>query len=287
MPRVSKKQPVIELKVFNSGWVNTHKGIVLSGGGWEKLRVPAMFAMIRHPSKGIILYDTGYHTRFFEVTSRFPYNILKIFTPAEISEDQNAVRQLEKAGVSPDDVKIIIIGHGHVDHIPGLIDFPKAKVIVDRREWAFMQGSAFNLFRKGYLKPFCEGIHNEIELVNFTTQGKRYSSFDAAVDLWGDKSMILVPLEGHTVGQMGLIVNLSDGRRFFFVGDAAWISENYLKLKPPAFPVRTILSSYREFRRSLHLLNDFHREFPDVIIVPCHCPAVWEKLQSISIAAER
>lgn len=283
MARSHKNLPKIELKILNSGWVNTHKGMMLAGGGRQPFRVPAMFALIRHPSQGVILYDTGYHTRFFEVTSVFPYSLLKIFTPAEIAEEQNAVKQLEKAGIAADEVKTIILGHGHVDHVPGVKDFPKAKVILDRREWVFMQKPALSVFLKGFVKPLYDGISDRVELVNFMTQGKRCGPFDTAIDLFNDGSMIMTPLPGHTAGQMGLLVNMSDGKRFFFIGDAAWLSENYLKVTPPSFLARSILYSYRSFLRTLHFLHDFHEEYPEVTIVPSHCPAVWENLQKMGM----
>ncbi len=277
--------PDIELKIFNSGWVAAHKGMVLAGAGREKMRMPALFAMIRHPKHGVILYDTGYSTRFYDVTGRFPFSMLRKFTPAEITEEDNAVRQLEAAGVPADQVKTIILGHGHVDHVPGVADFPEAKVVVDHREWAFMQGSTLGIFFKGYVKSLYENIGNQIETLNFATQGKPYGLFDKAIDIWEDGSMILVPIEGHTVGQMGLLVNLPDGKRFFFIGDAAWISENYLYIKPPSLIARTILASFRKFKETLQLIKSFHEENPDVTIVPSHCPAVWEKLKSTEVAS--
>jgi len=277
--------PDIELKVFNSGWVTASKGMVLAGAGSEKIRMPATFAMIRHPDKGIILYDTGYSTRFYDATSRFPYSILRRATPAEITEDDNAVRQLEKAGIGANDVNTIVLGHGHVDHVPGVADFPEARLIVDHREWAFMQGPAFRIFRKGYVKSLYEGIPNQVDTIDFARDGKRYGPFEASVDLYGDGSLIVTPIEGHTIGHMGLLVNMADGRRFLFIGDAAWVSENYLHLKAPSVIARTILASYRKFLSTLELLKSIHENHPDVTIVPCHCPAAWEKLQSSGIAS--
>lgn len=275
----------VDVKVFNSGWVAAKRGVVLSGGGLEELQMPALFAMFKHPVQGAMLYDTGYHTRFYEATEKFPFSILRILTPAKISEDGNAIRQVEKAGLAAADIKTIIIGHGHVDHIPGALDFPAAKIIIDRRELAYMQsGSGVGMLFKGYIKSFNDKLTNDVETVDFANKGQSIGPFPNAIDLWNDGSMILVPLEGHTIGQMGLLVNASDGKRYFFISDAAWISENYLDLKPPFLIVRTILHSYHKFKATLYFLNNFHNRFPEVVIVPCHCPTVYAKLKAMGTA---
>ncbi len=277
-PPTRESLPDVDVKVLNSGWVETPKGMVAQGEGWRKIRVPAMFALIRHPERGVILYDTGYHTRFYEAAGGFPFGVLQKFTPAEIEPEHNAAAQLEKHGIAPGDVKTIIIGHGHVDHVAGVKDFPDAKLVVERREWDFMQGNRYKIFGKGYVKSLYEGIPNEVDTVNFEGHTSGEGLFDKAVDLCVDGSLMLAPLRGHTRGQMGLMVNLPGGESYFFIGDAAWISENYLRKLPPSRPARMILADFQKFKKTLQVLNDFHRDYPWVTIVPSHCPATWENL---------
>jgi hypothetical protein len=35
---------------------------------------------------------------------------------------------------------------------------------------------------------------------------------------------------------------------------------------------------------TLNLIHNFHKENPDVTIVPSHCPVVWEKLADLGVA---
>ncbi len=275
--------PEMEIRVFNSGWVPANEKVVLSGGPSRSIRMPALFAMFRRPG-GVTLYDTGYNTSFYEATRRFPYRIMRYITPAEISDEQNAGRQLERAGVAADEVDTIILGHGHVDHVPGIWAFPRAKVVVSASEWEAMQGPALKLFTRGYLKSLYDGLPNEIETIDLEDRGSTYGPFRRAADLFGDGSMILVPLPGHTAGQMGLLANMADGRRFFFIGDAAWVRENYLDLRPPSVLARTILASKTDYLKTLETVRDFHLERPEVIIVPAHCPAAWEELKGMGVA---
>src|SRR5258708_13896271 len=51
-------------------------------------------------------------------------------------------------------------------------------------------------------------------------EAKRYEIFDESADLFGDGSVVVVKLSGHTPGSVGTFVNLSPTRRLFHVGDA-------------------------------------------------------------------
>ncbi len=268
----------VELKVFNSGWVPARRSMVLRGGGREKLVMPALFAMVRHPEQGVALYDTGYSTRFYEATRRFPYRIIRWITPAQLSEDGNADRLLESAGVKADEVRTIILGHGHVDHVPGAVYFPAAEMVVCRSEWEAMQGPALILATRAYLKSLYQDLTNRLRFIDFEKEGKPLPGFDRAVDLFGDGSLILVPLPGHTAGQMGLIVNSTAGR-FFFIGDSGWVSENYQDLTPPSRLASLILHDKKQFFETLRKIHEFHLQNPEVIIVPSHCPRTWEKIK--------
>lgn len=286
MPTVTAAEPArasVVLEVFNSGWVNGPKPIVLPGSGWGHFRMPALFALIHHPQRGNLLYDTGYSTRFYEATRRFPYRIMRYLTPAEIEEQDNADRQLARAGVDAEQVQAIILGHGHVDHVPGVVYFPRARVIVDRREWEAMQGPAGRVFRKAYLKSLYRDLPNPIDGVDFERDGRPLGPFERTIDLYGDGSLVLVSLPGHSAGHMGLLVRATRGN-FFLIGDAAWVEGNYLDLRPQARIVGAIWSSRADLMDSMRRIRDFARDNPDTIIIPSHCPASWQRLQEMGVA---
>ncbi|WP_252273053.1 hypothetical protein [Pseudomonas subflava] len=52
-----------------------------------------------------------------------------------------------------------------------------------------------------------------------------FPGFERSYDLFGDGSLVLVPMAGHTPGSIDLFFTLDDVRRFFFTGDTplgAW-----------------------------------------------------------------
>ena len=55
--------------------------------------VPALFGLIRHPKKGVVLFDTGHATRFIPATKPWPYRIYRWLTPTHISEEEDAIAE--------------------------------------------------------------------------------------------------------------------------------------------------------------------------------------------------
>jgi glyoxylase-like metal-dependent hydrolase (beta-lactamase superfamily II) len=282
----------IKVKILNTAWVRTKKSILLAGAKFEPIEVPTIFAVIEHPQKGIILFDTGHHTKFYNATRKFPYRIHSILTPCDLKEDNNAGNQLLKIGIHPDDVKAIIISHGHADHIPGIIDFPHAKIIINKVEldfmcWDFTKHNSVKLLKYAYLKSLYNNCKNEIIPIDFTIRGKSHSSFDTAVDLWDDGTMYLVPLPGHTRGQMGLFMNNVESRDLFFVGDAAYLQDN-IRYNIPTWKLFQICfyTSPRNFIKTLNMLYELQKSNPDLLIIPSHCPETWNILKTLNMTVE-
>lgn len=285
LPPPPAKLPAVTLRVMNSGWVRWHEAMVLTGGSKAPLRVPALFALLTHPTHGHVLFDTGYHTRFFTATRWFPSAVLRWATPAEISTEGQAAQQLARLGVEPTAVRTIILSHGHADHTGGLADFPSARLIVDHREWRHMHRPSLVALGSAYVKGLYQRAANAVTSLDFEAQGKPYGPFPKSIDLWGDGTMVLFPLEGHSAGQLGLLVTLADGRRVLFVSDAAHVRQNIERQVAVGAHVRLIGHSSAQYAASLRLLHQLGAQHPELIMVPSHCPRAWEQLVSLGLGA--
>jgi glyoxylase-like metal-dependent hydrolase (beta-lactamase superfamily II) len=77
-----------------------------------------------------ILFDSGYH----------PDTFLKEFPSTEYIRPDEAVKL---AGVQPEDITDIVISHGHWDHMGGIDLFPKATVWIQKEEFRYYTGDAW------------------------------------------------------------------------------------------------------------------------------------------------
>ena len=112
----------------------------------------------------------------------------------------------------------IIPSHMHWDHVSGLKDFPQADVWVRAEELEHA--------RHGRPPAFIASqFDGDVRWHLFDFDGPAYMGYPASLDLFGDGAVVLVPMPGHTAGQVGMFLALPSGRRLFFVGDTTWSLE--------------------------------------------------------------
>lgn len=276
LPEIQKNAPKCKMTVMNAGNYRTMEKFIKKDNKMKQMWGPALFFLIEHPEKGYILFDTGYDTRYYEATKKFPYNILKVLVPARVSENENSLVQLKGKNINPDDVTVIL-SHLHIDHAAGIHDYPNSKIYISKVEWEYTRKSALKLLQDCYLKSLFDQINPEhVEQVDFE-RGKKYGPFEQAVDVFGDETLILVPLFGHTVGQMGLIVNCSEEERYFLIADAVYTRENYEQMVKGFFLSNIAHTDRKRYLEHFQFLHDLSQANPDLQIMPAHDSGVYEK----------
>ncbi|MFD0713769.1 MBL fold metallo-hydrolase [Paenibacillus sp. GCM10027626] len=276
LPKLPADLPQCELTVLNAGHYYASLHLMKKGNEKQKIWGPALFYLIKHPKHGYILFDTGYSTRFFDAARSFPYSLMRLTLPVRISEEENAVNQLQAMGIAPDDVTVIL-SHMHVDHVGGIHDFPNSRIIVSKVEWAFTRHSAFKLLRNSYLKSLFDKINpNLVQLVDFD-RAERYGPFAKAFDLFQDGTMILVPLPGHAIGQMGLILNCSAAERYFLIADAVYVQGNYRENKCGAWLSKIAHYDSKQYESHFPFLRALEQANSELLLLPSHDPDVYAK----------
>src|SRR3954463_7912789 len=102
------------------------------GGVLAEARLVAHCLLIE-TGDGLVLVDTGFGTGDAADPGRLgaPFRAL---TRPKCEESETAVRQMERMGLNPADVRHILLTHLDLDHAGGLGDFPDAEVHVFSRE---------------------------------------------------------------------------------------------------------------------------------------------------------
>jgi glyoxylase-like metal-dependent hydrolase (beta-lactamase superfamily II) len=161
---------------------------------------------------------------------------------------------LKAHDITPEDITLIFLSHGHWDHFGGVIDqefrfaFPKARLVMVRREYDYWQQSGL---------PEMEIIRPKLELID-STQGD--------VDIVTGLRSLYTP--GHTFHHTGVEV-ISEGKRMFCVVD---LLDHPIHIEHPTWHSgweldgeQTIRTRQRIFARAADenaLLHVYHFPFP-------------------------
>ncbi|WP_223067236.1 MBL fold metallo-hydrolase [Paenibacillus caui] len=273
-----------KVQIFYAGYCIHPECMVIKHGQFRKAKFPALFALLEHDKYGSILFDTGYTKRFFSETERFPFNIYSKLTPVVLEDGISAKEILESEGIHASSINYVIISHFHADHIGGLKDFKSAQFVFNSDSYdAVKDKRGISALRSGFLRGLLPENFEERAMPLTDTMKMDISEaaapFETGYDLFGDKSIILVKLPGHAIGQIGALVTDRDHHEYFFVADAAWRSDAYRQFRPPNPIAYMIIDQRKEYIETLGKLNKLYLRRPELQIIPSHCmEAFGEKI---------
>lgn len=194
--------------------------------------------LIDVPGYGNILYDLGCDPKGME--EHWPESIQEL-SPYYQTPQQTLEYQLGLLGLTPEDIRTVILSHMHVDHAGYLYLFPHTEIIVQRREMEAAFAYAFS--------QLDQENHTLYMRRDITAPVDRYTVIDGDYEICPGVTCIHLP--GHTPGMMGLQADLDSGT-FLFARDAAYTADNY---GPPSIPsgiggdVGQYIQSHEKLRR--------------------------------------
>lgn len=219
--------------------------------------------LIRHP-RATFLYDTGLCTDI----ALYLANRSLIFrkTLANFTFEQSLSNHLGQQSLTRGDLSFVLLSHLHWDHVSGVPDLPGVTLRVNRVEYDAANNGLFAQ-EKGLVRDLLG--NNPVEC--FDCAGPTYEGFRSSHDLFGDGSIVLVPLPGHTAGNTGIFINRANGPRLFLLGDAVWVAANYQR---PAtmhpFIWSGVTGDDATARQTLIQLHQFAQLHPEIPMIAMH-----------------
>lgn len=277
----------MKINILNAGYCTAPEHIAIHGGRWRTIHFPAMFALLRHPKFGAMLFDTGYSYRFFDETKKFPKRFYRWMTPVTLHEEDLVVNQLATFNLQPRDISHVFISHFHADHIGSIPDLSWSRFVYMPHAFSHLRNlSPSEDMKHAYLRGLIPtDFDSRSQLVDMSKPillAKEYAPFKTGYDLLGDGSIIGVELPGHALGQMGIFARDDDDKLFFFVADAAWLKRSIVENRPPHKIADLLFPNPAAYRETLGNLQTYYLTHPDTHVIPSHCDETIRAYQSAS-----
>lgn len=217
----------------------------------QSLRVTSSCYLLRHGNE-YLLWDAG-----------LPHSDLgKPLTQGKEDSETLAVtivQQLAQIGVRPAQIGKIGISHYHFDHIGQAEDFPQATLLIGRNDFELLSqpDHAWRAKQLGaWMKP-----------------GARTQRVAGDLDVFGDGSVIMLALPGHTPGHHGLLVMLPKLGPVLLSGDVAHFRENLESSGVPSYNTDRAqslasMARYRELGSNLKATVIIQHDERDITKLP-------------------
>jgi N-acyl homoserine lactone hydrolase len=230
--------------------------------------------LVRHP-RGDVLVDTGFSSHYDEELTDYPWLLRFWFQRIRSKNAIPAPDAVRARGADPERLAWVILSHAHIDHAGGMVDLPRVPVLVPRAEIDFFAEYRDQKTRK-VIPAHAYAVQGRTTAIQF--QPKPYETFDESADLFGDGSIVMVKLSGHTPGSVGTFVNVSPQRRLFHVGDAVNVMEAIEARRTKSIIMSASDDEPAAADAVVARLAQLHAMAPEITILPAHDRTQWQRV---------
>lgn len=229
--------------------------------------LPVYAWAIEHP-EGLIVIDTGL-TAQMTLPEYFPA-LQRIYWQTQyrflVAPEEEIGPQMQARGLSPADVRWVILTHAHFDHTQALYYFKHAEIVFYGDEYEDVQ--KYRSAHFDFPSKWPEGLN--IRLIDYLPEP--VGPFASSFALTQAKDLRLVPTPGHTSTHQSVILQ-DEGMTYFFAGDASF---DLAGLQDGTVDVPAV--SAAQTLETRQKIVELARSTP-LVYLPTHDPAVESRLQ--------
>ena len=200
----------------------------------NRMELPVWAFLLEHP-RGPILVDAGWCRELSPLGVYDPRAVSKIL-PAPLAAFYRPTlplgcavdEQLAALGLRPEDLAAVILTHLDPDHVAGLRHLRGAKRVILPEDEYFWACRAVYKARQ----PWSLWMDTPMERPYY--RGSPLGPNHWAIDLFGDESLTLINVPGHTDGQAAVMIR-SGARFLLLAADAAYSPRNWREDLIPGF----------------------------------------------------
>ena len=249
-------EPDIRLYILDGGRLEGNLVRFAQGeeyAGRKELLADMAF-LIRHPN-GDLLWDTGIDDAIHDPESEAARNRPTMSMPLTIES------QLAELGLAPEDIEYLSLSHSHWDHCANANTFSSSTFIVDKDERSHM-------FSERAKESEAYQSYKRLETAETI-------EFDGDYDVFGDGSVKILEMPGHTPGHTVLFVQLPHEGPVLLSGDLYHLLEARVR--------RTVPRWNTDVEMTLKSMDRFEQMAGDLgaRVIIQHSLSTFEKLPKI------
>lgn len=194
----------------------------------DRIWLPVSAYLIEHP-KGRILVDTGWSREIspngtYDRDAQIHHMSLPLYfvNQGEIASGAAIQEQLHMLGIEPENLDYVLLTHLDCDHASGVKQVKSAKqILVSKDEVACAKKHKIR-----YAASMWEGV----SLTEFAFDNTGIGPVGKSHDLFGDGSVKLINIPGHSDGQFAVQVMNEEGQYVLLYSDGGYSSKSWQQL---------------------------------------------------------
>lgn len=198
--------------------------------------------LIRHGQE-YLLWDAGLPISAMEPAENAE-------APASPKLETRLTDQLARIDITPDQIGLLGISHNHFDHMGQAADFTAAKLLIGAADWVALQAET---------PP--SGV--DPSLAQPWLDGQEVQPVTGDHDVFGDGSVTMLAMPGHTDGQTALLVRLPETGPVLLAADVAHFQLQLQNDEVPPFNLNRA-----ESLASMDRLRDLATHLKATIVIP-------------------